>query len=85
MKEHWIDPRDAEFLAKLKRLKKEGREAQISDDTSQRSVKISSGTYKFMKENKTDAVLIFRRGRFPWSRDRRVSTNSLDKEEDKEV
>lgn len=51
MSEKWIDPRDAEFFAELKRLTKDLREeirgdntsppiGRISEDTSQRGVKL---------------------------------------------
>jgi hypothetical protein len=84
MAEHWIDPRDAEFLAELKRLKKEGREAQISKDKSQWSVTLGSGKFKVSKNlDDADRVIIIRKGRFPWSRDRRVSNLRPDKDEDK--
>lgn len=53
MNEHWVDPRDAEFFAELKRLTKEAREGQISVDTSQRGSSPSS-----RKQKKTSRVLI---------------------------
>lgn len=84
MSEHWVDPRDAEFLAELKRLKKEGREAQISEDTSQRSVTLSSGKYKIPRNlDFANRVIIIKKGRFPWSRDRKVANLLPIKDEDK--
>lgn len=82
MNDRWVDPRDAEFLAELKRLKDSGREAQDSNITSQRSVTLGTGKYKtFQNLDKADGVLIIKKGRFPWSRDRRVANLSDDKSE----